>query len=245
VGEKGKGHSLLVACYLLAGDLGIHEQPGKQLAKLHVVGALAELPRLIDAAIKDPDVRVAAHQGVSGGRSNAVHDAPDGRHDLSLGLTHGHGVGLHQGIPKPHPRAGHGYEGVRRKGGGERRRPSEQLTTVHVVIRPDGHDGGNPRVRPSGEESNSRFVAEQLETLPTGGSAQQLPIEVVRLLVVVDPSTDERNQALGLGQDDPIGGRLAAELGDQSGVGPAELPQHNGQAVDAGCCHGLLLPQAS
>ena len=60
MGEKAEGRSLLVARHLLTGDLGIHEQPRKHLPKLHVVGALAELPRLIDAAIKDHDVRVAA-----------------------------------------------------------------------------------------------------------------------------------------------------------------------------------------
>ena len=41
MGEKAKGRSLLVAPHLLTDNLGIHEQPGKHLAKLHVVGALA------------------------------------------------------------------------------------------------------------------------------------------------------------------------------------------------------------
>jgi hypothetical protein len=99
VGEKAKGQSLLVAPHLPTDNLGIHEQPGKQLTKLHVMGALAKLPGLIDAAIKDPDVRVAAQQVLSGGRSNAEQDAPDGRHDLALDSTYRCGLHLHQGIP--------------------------------------------------------------------------------------------------------------------------------------------------
>lgn len=67
MGEKAEGCSLLVAPHLLTDNLGIHEQPGKHLAKLNVVGALAELPGLIDAAIKDHDVREAARQAVSRG----------------------------------------------------------------------------------------------------------------------------------------------------------------------------------
>jgi hypothetical protein len=125
MGEKAEGRSLLVAPHLLTGDLGIYEQPGKHLAKLNVVGALAELPRLIDAAIKDYDVRVAARQAVSRGRSEAKHDAPDGRHDLLLGLAQGCGLCMDQAIPSPHARAGHGHEGVRRKGGGEGGGPGE------------------------------------------------------------------------------------------------------------------------
>jgi hypothetical protein len=125
MGEKAEGRSLLVARHLLTGDLGIREQPGKYLAKLHVVGALAELPGFIDAAVKDPDVRVAAQHAISRGRSKAKHHTPDGRHDLLLGLVHGCGLCLDQAIPRPHSRAGHGHEGVRRKGGGERGRPGE------------------------------------------------------------------------------------------------------------------------
>jgi len=125
MGEKAKGHCLLVARHLLTDNLGIHEQPGKHLAKLHVVGALAELPGFIDAAVKDPDVRVAAQQAVGRRRSKAKHDAPDGCHDLLLGLTNGCGLCLDQAIPRPHSRAGHGHEGVRRKGGGERGGPGQ------------------------------------------------------------------------------------------------------------------------
>jgi hypothetical protein len=54
--------------------------------------------------------------------------------------------------------------------------------------------------------------------MPTSGSAQQLPVEVVRLLMVVDPPADERDQTLGLGEDDAIDRGLAPELGDQFGT---------------------------
>jgi hypothetical protein len=103
MGEQAEGRSLLVARHRLTGDLGASQQPGKHLAKLQVVGALAELPRLIDAAIKDHDVRVAAQQAVSRGRSKAKHDTPDGRHDLALCLAHGCGLCLDQAIPAPIP----------------------------------------------------------------------------------------------------------------------------------------------
>jgi hypothetical protein len=65
--EQAEGQSLLVARHLLTGDLRVNEQAGKQLAKLDVMGALAELPRLVHAPIKDHDVRVAAQQDVGGG----------------------------------------------------------------------------------------------------------------------------------------------------------------------------------
>jgi hypothetical protein len=40
VGEKAEGHSLLVAGHLLTGDVGVNEQPGKHLAKLHLLAPL-------------------------------------------------------------------------------------------------------------------------------------------------------------------------------------------------------------
>jgi hypothetical protein len=63
-----------------------------------------------------------------------------------------------------------------------------------------------------------RFVAEQLGASPAGRPAEQVTVEVVRLLVVVHPPADDRDHALGLGQRDT---GMAAQLGDQSGIGPA------------------------
>ena len=64
MGEQTEGQGLLVARHLLTGNLGVNEQAGKQLAKLHVMRALAKLPRLIHTPIKDHDVRIAAQQGL-------------------------------------------------------------------------------------------------------------------------------------------------------------------------------------
>jgi hypothetical protein len=94
-------------------------------------------------------------------------------------------------------------------------------------MRPDSYDRGNPCVRPRGEEGNGRFIAEQLEAMPSGRPAQQVSVEVVGLLMVVDPSTDQPNEALGLGEDDALDGGLPAQLSDQPGVGPAQLLEHD------------------
>jgi hypothetical protein len=205
---------------------------------------LAKLPSLVDATIEDHDVKVTAQQSIGWRRSKAEQDAPNGRHDIAFSPAHGCRLCFDQGIPCRRCRAGHGDKRVCRQRSGQCRCPGKQLTTVHVLMRPDGHDRGNPRVRPGCEEGNRCLVAEQLEAMSTCGAAQQLSVEVVRLLMVVDPSADERNQALGLGEDDRIDRSLTAQLGDQSAVGSVEFLQHNGQAVDAGCCHGVLLPQA-
>ena len=39
--------------------------------------------------------------------------------------------------------------------------------------------------------------------------------------MVVDPSANQPNEALGLGEDDAIDGSLPTQLSDQPGVGPA------------------------
>jgi hypothetical protein len=55
MGEKAQARSLLVASHLLTGDLGIHEQPGKQLAKLDLSLGLAQGCGLcMDQAIPSP-----------------------------------------------------------------------------------------------------------------------------------------------------------------------------------------------
>jgi hypothetical protein len=105
---------------------------------------LAELPRLVHAPIKDHDVRVAAQQDVGVGRSNPEQDAPDSRHDLALGLTYGCGLWFQEGIRGQRSSARYGHERVGRQRCGKRSCPGQQLATVHVLIRPDGHDRGNP-----------------------------------------------------------------------------------------------------
>jgi hypothetical protein len=85
---------------------------------------------------------------------------------------------------------GHGNDWVSGERGSKRCRSGEKLTTVHLLIRPDGDDRGNPSVRPRGEEGDGRFIAEQLEAMLAGRPAQQVAIEVVGLLMVVDPPAD-------------------------------------------------------
>jgi hypothetical protein len=46
--------------------------------------------------------------------------------------------------------------------------------------------------------------------------------------MVVDPSIDQPNEALGLGEDDAIDAGLPAQLSDQPGVGPAQLLEDDG-----------------
>jgi hypothetical protein len=105
----------------------------------------------------------------------------------------------------------------------ERRRSGEKLSTVHVFMRPDSDDRGNPSVRPRGEKGDCCLIAEQLEAMPSGRPAEQLAVEVVGLLMVVDPPADPRDEALGLGEDRAVDGRLAAQLSDQPGVGAAQF----------------------
>jgi hypothetical protein len=140
---------------------------------------------------------------------------------------------------------GHGNDWVCGKRGSKRRRSGEKLTTVHVLMRPDDDDRGNPRVRPRGEEGDGRLIAEQLEAMLSGRSAQQVTVEVVGLLMVVDPPADQADEALRFGEDDAVEGSLAAQLSDQPGVRSAQFLEGDGQAVDAGCCHALRLPHAS
>src|SRR5215211_6701216 len=57
--------------------------------------------------------------------------------------------------------------------------------------------------------------------------------------MVVDPSANEPNKALGLGEDDAIDGSLPAQFSDQPGVGPVQLLAATGphvlvQRVDGG-----------
>jgi hypothetical protein len=128
----------------------------------------------------------------------------------------------------------------RTEGGG----PGKELATVHVLIRPDRNASGNPGAFAGYLEDDCRFVAEQLKALAAGRPAEQLPVEVVRLLVVVHPPADQRDQALVLGKHDPVDSGMPSQFGDELAVGPLQLFEHRRQAVDTGCCHAALLPQA-
>jgi hypothetical protein len=59
------------------------------------------------------------------------------------------------------------------------------------------------------------FVAEQLGARPAGRRAEQVTVEVVRLLVVVHPPANERDHAFGLGQRHA---GMTAQLGRQARV---------------------------
>ena len=68
----------------------------------------------------------------------------------------------------------------------------DMLPTVHVFMRSDGDDRGNPSVRPRGEKGDGCLIAEQLEALPSGRPAEQLAVEVVGLsgmLAQMSPSS--------------------------------------------------------
>jgi hypothetical protein len=104
-----------------------------------------------------------------------------------LDLAHGCRLHLGWGTPGRRHRPGHGNERICGQRGSERRCSGKYLATIHVLIRPDGYDRGNPRVRPGGQEGNGRLIAEQLEAQSSGRPAQQVTVEVVWLLMVVDP----------------------------------------------------------
>src|SRR5215216_6803896 len=159
-------------------------------------------------------------------------------------MSHGCRVHSDRAAASRRRRPGHRDNWICRERGSECRRSGEKLTTVHVLMRPDSYDRGNPCVGPRGEEGDGRLIAEQLEAMPSGRPAQEVTVEVVGLLMVVDPSADQANEALGLGEDDAIDGGLPAQLSDQPGVGPVQLLEDDGQAVDAGPCQSVLLPRA-
>jgi hypothetical protein len=98
-----------------------------------------------------------------------------------------------------------------------------------------------PRLRVGGQLRAHALVAEQLGAGLPERSGQQVAVEVVRLLVVVHPAADERDQALGLGQR--RAGRVPAQLARQPGGRPALRPEGASEAVRGG--HGAHLLRAS
>ena len=127
----------------MARDLRVSKKLGKDFAKLHVMRALAQFPRLVHATLQLPDVGLNVHRS-DDGRPIAEQHLADRRDDLAFGHAGTHRPGLQQDITRLWRHSRRRKERVRGQGSTERGGSGKELATFHVLIRPDRDTSGNP-----------------------------------------------------------------------------------------------------